>query len=208
MKQPDWLAWTKQLQAIAQNGLTFTTDPYDKDRYEQLRDLAAEIAAHHSNGDAPHIHDLYTAEQGYMTPKVDVRGAVFRDDCVLLVREKVDGKWTLPGGWADVGDSPSEAIIREIREEAGYKAEVVKLVGVLDRERHGHPPYPFHAYKLFFLCKAVGEKQAILHKHESLDSDFFSLDDLPPLSIGRVVESQIRRCYEHSLNPDLPTYFD
>jgi len=208
MTDPNWLTWTKQIQAIAQNGLTFTTDPYDKDRYEQLRDLAAEIAAHYSNDDAAHIHGLYAAEQGYMTPKVDVRGAIFRHDKVLLVKEKVDGKWTLPGGWADVGDSPSVAIIREIREEAGYDAKVIKLVGILDREKHGHPPYPFHAYKLFFLCEAISEKQDILHEHESLESDFFSLDNLPPLSIGRVVESQIHRCYEHALNPDLPTYFD
>jgi len=209
MSQSQWLNWMNRLQAIAQNGLAFTTDPYDKDRYEQLRDLASEIAASYTETEMQPIRDLYAQETGYMTPKVDVRGAVFKDDKILLVQEMADeGRWSLPGGWADIYDSPSEAVLREIREEAGYEARILKLAAVYDRERHGHPPYPFHAYKLFFVCEPTSEKLDILHGHESGESAFFSLDDLPTLSIGRIVESQLRRCYAHYQNPALPTDFD
>lgn len=209
MSQPQWLEWMNRMQALAQNGLAFTKDPYDKDRYEQLRDLASEIAAAYTNVDMQLIRDLYAKENGYMTPKVDVRGAVFKDDKILLVQEMADeGRWSLPGGWADIYDTPSEAVLREIREEAGYEARVLKLAAVYDREKHGHPPYAFHAYKLFFVCEPTSKKLDILHEHEAGESAFFSLDDLPSLSVGRIVESQLLRCYEHYQNPALPTDFD
>jgi len=148
---PAWLDWIQRLQAIAQTGLTYAADPYDVERYEQLREIAAEIAAAHSDTEFERISGLFADQAGYATPKVDVRGAVFRDDMILLVKERSDGGWTLPGGWADVGDSPGDAVVREIAEESGYQTRVVKLLALYDRNKHGHPPYPFHAYKIFFL---------------------------------------------------------
>ncbi len=152
---PAWLDWMKRLQAIAQTGLTFAADPYDIERYEEIREIAAEIAAGHSGASFEHIGGLFANQSGYATPKVDVRGAVFRDDMILLVKERSDGGWTLPGGWADVGDSPGDAVVREIAEESGYLTHAVKLLALYDRNKHGHPPYPFHAYKLFFLCELL-----------------------------------------------------
>ena len=135
-----WIAWARRLQAIAQNGLMFSQDPFDRERYEHVRNVAAEILAAFSDLDTALISHLLSGEQGYATPKVDVRGAVFRENRVLLVREHSDGLWTLPGGWADVGESPAEAVVREIREESGFETQVCKLVALYDRNKHEHPP--------------------------------------------------------------------
>ena len=151
-----WLDLAQRLQAISQTGLAFASDPYDIERYEAVRAIAAEIIATHSDTDQGYIQGLFASEAGYATPKVDVRGAVFRDSAILLVKERSDGGWTLPGGWADVGDSPSDAVVREIVEESGYQTRAVKLLALYDRNKHGHPPYPFHAYKIFFLCELIG----------------------------------------------------
>lgn len=203
---PKWLAWARQIQAIAQNGLAYSKDPYDIERFEQLRGLAAEITADHTDADRPFIADLFAGEAGYATPKLDVRGAVFRDGRILLVRERSDGLWTLPGGWVDIGDAPSEAIEREVREESGYRVKARKLLACYDRNRHPHPPMAFHVYKLCFLCELVGGSSAV-----SLETDgvgFFARDRLPALSTGRVVAAQIERFFEHAQTPDLPTDFD
>ena len=201
-----WLAWVRRLQAIAQTGLTFSENAYDRVRYEQIRDIAAEIMADHTGMDAAAIVDLFRGQEGYATPKVDVRGAVFDDERLLLVRERIDGLWTLPGGWADVGDSPSEAVEREIREESGFEAKVSKLVALYDRNKQGHPPMPFHAYKAFFLCDLLGGSAAV--SHETTAVGFFARDEIPPLSTGRVTTHQIERMFAHRDNPVLPTVFD
>jgi hypothetical protein len=147
-----WLGWAQRLQAIAQTGLSYCTSPYDKERYQAIREIAAEIMANGTGlTDSSMIVDLFKGDVGYATPKVDVRAAVFDHDRLLLVREREDGGWSLPGGWADIGSSPSDNVIREVREESGYESEVLKLAAVYDRARHGHPPIPFYAYKLFFL---------------------------------------------------------
>lgn len=201
-----WLEWAQQLQAIAQNGLTFADDPFDRERYEAIRSIAAAIMAGHTDLDVNQARGLFADAEGYMTPKVDVRGAVFRDEKILLVRERLDGLWTLPGGWADVGDTPSGAVEREIFEESGYRARAVKLLAAWDRRSHPHPPIPFHAYKLFFLCELVGGQPA-----ESLETSgvgFFERDALPPLSLARVTPAQIARLFEHYAHPDWPTDFD
>lgn len=203
---PRWLEWSRRLQAIAEIGLTYAEDPYDVERYEQIRAIAVEMAAAHSGDDPAIIQGLFTRDDGYVTPKIDVRGVVFQDDALLLVRERVDGLWTLPGGWADVGDSPAEATEREIREESGYETRAVKLLAAYDREKHDHPPLAFHAYKLFFLCELTGGQAAT--SYETTGVDFFREDDLPPLSTGRVTEAQINRLFEHHRRPDLPTDFD
>jgi ADP-ribose pyrophosphatase YjhB (NUDIX family) len=203
---PDWLEWAQRLQAIAQNGLTFSRDHFDIERYEALREIAAEILAAHSDVDVNLIRDLFAGHVGYATPKVDVRGVVFRDDAILLVKERSDGCWTLPGGWADVGDSPAEAVVREIAEESGYLTRAVKLLALYDRNKHGHPPIPDHAYKVFFLCEIIGGAPA--ESTETNGVGFFAEDELPSLSLTRVVPAQIARLFAHYRNPDLPADFD
>ncbi|HEX2887084.1 NUDIX hydrolase [Vineibacter terrae] len=207
---PRWLTWARQLQAIAQTGLAFSRDVYDRERYEAIRALAAQIMTEHSDADLRHVEGLFAGQAGYATPKVDVRAAVFRDDGrILLVRETADGgRWTLPGGWADVNQSPRESVVREVREEAGVEVSVRKLAAVYDRERHPHrPPYPFHIYKLFFVCDLIGgdPRPGV----ETSEAAFFAARDVPAdLSLSRVLPQQISRMFEHAAAPDLPTDFD
>lgn len=203
---PKWLDWSKRLQAIAQNGLTFTTDPFDKERYEQVQRIAAEIMASYSELDEDKILDFFRYEIGYATPKVDVRGAVFRDDRILLVREREECLWTLPGGWADIGDSPREAVAREVLEESGYDVHVAKLAALYDRNKHDHPPLVYHIYKLFFICDIIGGEPKGSLEVDAVD--FFAEDDLPELSTSRITTHQIQRMFEHHRNPSLPTEFD
>jgi len=204
---PQWLDWAKRLQAIAQTGLTYTQDFYDKERYEATRRIAAEILAAGTGATSIEpIADLLTRDTGYATPKIDVRAAVIHEDRILLVKETEDGAWSLPGGWADVGDVPSLAVAREVREESGYKVKARKLAAVLDRNLHGHPFFPFHAYKLFFLCDLVGGKAAPSFETDGVG--FFAADALPPLSLTRVMPAQIELMFEHYRHPELPTVFD
>jgi ADP-ribose pyrophosphatase YjhB (NUDIX family) len=203
------LQWARRVQAIAQNGLTFSKDPFDRERFEQLQQLVTTILSTELPLTAAEIQALWVGDDGYATPKVDVRGAVFDgNNKILLVRERSDGKWTLPGGWVDVGDSPAFAVEREIREESGYLAKAVKLAALFDKNNpaHGHPPGILHIFKLFFLCELTGGAPAISTETDGVD--FFALDALPPLSTGRTTESQIRRLYEHHSNRALPTDFD
>jgi ADP-ribose pyrophosphatase YjhB (NUDIX family) len=206
--QPKWLLWARELQAAAQSGLTYTENPYDRARYEAMQVLAARIMAEGSDADMSVIEGLFNGQSGYATPKVDVRGAIFRDRSVLLVSETLDqGRWTMPGGFADVNEAPSESVVREVAEEAGYIVKVRKLAAVYDRDKHGHPhPHPFHIYKMFFICDEVGpcEKSDL----ETGEARFFPLDALPELSLPRVLPWQIHRMYEHLQSPSLPTDFD
>jgi ADP-ribose pyrophosphatase YjhB (NUDIX family) len=205
--EPQWLVWARELQAIAQNGLTFSSDRFDIERYHAVRAIAAAMMAAGSGTDQALIVDLFAKQSGYATPKVDVRGALFRHDRILLVRERSDGRWALPGGWADINQSASHAIIREIREESGFEASVRKLAAVYDRGRHDHnPPFPFHVYKMFFLCDITGGTAQ--PSDETIAVDFFPLDALPELSLGRVLPKQIARMFEHRARPDMPTDFD
>lgn len=204
--EPRWLEWAKRLQAAAQNGLAYNADPYNTERYRAIREIAVEMMAMHAGIDDRVVRDLFDLQSGHSTPKVDVRGVVFRDEQVLLVRERAEGLWSLPGGWADVYDSPSEATEREVLEESGYRVRCVKLLALYDRARQGHPPMPFHAYKIFFRCELLGGEPAT--SEETDDVGFFSPDDLPPLSLGRVTPRQIARFVQHARHPDLPTDFD
>lgn len=203
---PKWLEWSNRLAAIAQNGLTFCKDPFDIERYEQIRQLAAEIAADHVDADEAHVRELFTAEKGYATPKVDARGVVFQDDQLLLVKERADGLWTLPGGWVDVWESPGEAVEREVREESGYEVRAVKLLALIDRNKHGYPPIEWHIYKLFFRCELLGGEPVT--SHETLDVGFFAQNAMPPLSMSRTSPEHIDRLFEHHAHPDWPTDFD
>ncbi len=209
--KPKWLEWAQKLQAIAQNGLAYSDNKFDIERYHFLREIVAEIVSTHSEVEHNQILDLFAEEVGYATPKIDIRGAVFRENEfheneILLVKERADGLWTLPGGWADVGESPSEAVVKEIREESGYQTQALKLVAVYDRDKQGHTPFPFYIYKFFFLCELLGGSPEISIETEEVG--FFPENDLPPLSIGRVTTTQIKRMFEYYRNPDLPTDFD
>lgn len=203
----DWLDWGKRLMSIAQNGLAFAKDPYDAERYRAIHDVASEIiSAHAEDINADKIKLLIAAEQGYATPKIDVRGGVFDDDKILLVRERSDGLWSLPGGWADINDSPSEAVTREIEEESGFKTIAAKLVAMYDRNRHDHPPMLYHVYKTFFLCDIVGGEAT--HSIETDAVKFFSEHEIGDLSTPRVTLGQIHTLFKHNRDRSLPTEFD
>lgn len=201
--------WTlgRKLQAIAQTGLTYAANDYDRERYEEVAELAAGLMAAHSGTPIATFRHLFGMQDGYATPKVDVRAAAFRDGKILLVRESSDGAWTLPGGWADVNDTPSGAVERETLEETGLEVKALKLAAVYDRARHPHePPFPFHVYKLFFVCELLGGNPKT--SNEILAVDFFAADSLPALSASRIVRSQVLRMFEHARESSLPTDFD
>jgi ADP-ribose pyrophosphatase YjhB (NUDIX family) len=205
---PPWLTWARTLQALSQTGLHFTDNPYDRERYAQIGGIAAEILAQHTTMPIEDVLAMHAREHGYATPKVDVRGAAFRDGKILLVRELLDhGRWTLPGGWADVNETPAQAVVREIREEAGFEARVNKVIAVYDRDAQGHqPPMPYHVYKLFFLCSVTGG--AARDSHETSGAALFAEDELPELSASRLTVAEVRRCFAHYRQPALPTEFD
>jgi ADP-ribose pyrophosphatase YjhB (NUDIX family) len=212
MTVPQWLDWAQRLQSLAQSGLHYQPQPFDRQRYEMILDIAAEmVVAGSANGSTmDSVKLLFDAQEGHATPKVDVRGVVIRDNRVLLVQEKMDNnRWTLPGGWADIGESASESVVREVWEEAGYHTRAVKLLAVYDRNKHPHPPFAFHAYKLFFLCELTDEtRYADADNIEINGVDWFAEDALPELSVARVLPGQIARFFEHVRNPNLPTDFD
>jgi ADP-ribose pyrophosphatase YjhB (NUDIX family) len=207
--EPKWLTWARDLQAIAQTGLTYGYGQFDRERYEMLRALASTIMASHTGASAERIEALFADETGYATPKVDVRAAVFDDrDRLLMVREAGDGnRWTLPGGWADVNLTAAENVAKEVREESGYVVQVRKLAAVFDRTRQGHPAGVFSCYKIFFLCGvAGGEATSGL---ETSEVGWFAEDQLPDyLSLDRVLPGQIRRMFQHNHDPIRPTDFD
>ncbi len=200
------LDWARKVQAIAQTGLAFTHDPFDRERYTQLTELVASILSSALDIPLTRAKAFWDGEEGYATPKVDVRGGIFEGDRVLLVRERSDGRWTLPGGWVDVNDSPSGAVAREVFEESGYRARAVKLAALVYKRRHPHPPGIHHIFKLFFLCERTGGEAAVSNETDAVQ--FFPVTALPELSTGRVLASQIERLYQHQLQPERPTDFD
>jgi ADP-ribose pyrophosphatase YjhB (NUDIX family) len=205
----DRLGWAQRLQSIAQSGLAYDEPSvYDKERYEQVRRIAAEMIS--TDGNTDEFEAVFAAEVGHATPKLDVRGVVFRDDAILLVREKVKksaGTWTLPGGWVDVAESPTEAVVREVREESGYDTRAVKLLALYDRDRHPHPPFPWHMWKACFLCEVVSDVQHELDE-EIAEARFFKRSELPELDRARITPDYIDRFYGHREHPEWPTDFD
>jgi ADP-ribose pyrophosphatase YjhB (NUDIX family) len=204
--EPRWLRLARELSAMAQTGLTFSQDPFDRLRYERLRELSAQMLAQGSSADYEIILESLRGQTGYATPKVDVRGAAFRDQRILLVREITDGKWTLPGGWADVNQTPSQCVVREIAEESGFEARALKLAAVHDYQTRNHLHHKDSIYKLLFLCEIIGG--AARPSNETSEVGFFSRDDLPPLSIGRSTAAQIELMFRHRDDPGLATEFD
>jgi len=207
MSVPQWLTWARRLQAIAQSGLAYCKDQFDIERYHQIREIAAEMMETGTPlpADAP-IEGLFAKQAGYATPKIDVRVAAFRDGRILLVRELSDNCWTLPGGWADVGEAPSVAAARETREESGFEVRITKLAALYDRDLHGHPYFAFHSYKAFFVGDVTsGSAKASI---ETSGAQFFEENNLPPLSLSRVTLAQVAHMFDHYRNPALPTSFD
>jgi ADP-ribose pyrophosphatase YjhB (NUDIX family) len=192
----DTIATARELAAIAQTGAHFATNRYDEERYQRVGELAAFLLAAHSDVPGGTIYGWSKEEFGYATPKVDVRAFILDADRVLLIREDADdGRWTLPGGWADVNESPSQSVVRETEEESGYVVKPVRLLAALDREKQGHvPPFPYHVYKLFFHCEIVGGGPR--KTEESSESAFFTEAGLPELSLGRVLPDQLHRLFE------------
>lgn len=201
----NWLKWISEIQALAQSGLTYSDNEFDKERYIRLKEIIAELAAHCSENQLNDVISIFSLEKGYATPKIDVRSFVLKDDKLLLVKERSDNLWTLPGGWADVNESPSEAVIRETKEETGYDVSAIKLLALWDKLKHDHPPQWPHAYKCFFHCDIISGEP--VENLEISEQCFFDLNNLPSLSRHRVTESQIARLYELTINPQ-PTQFD
>lgn len=201
-----WLDIAKKLQAMAQSGLAYCDNQYDIERYEELRNISAEIMSKYADIDITRVKDLFCNETGYQTPKVDIRGVVFENRKLLLVREKLDGAWALPGGWADIGLTPTEVAVKEIKEESGLEVKPIRLLAVLDKKCHPHPLSPYHVYKLFILCEITGgEAVAGL---ETSEVGFFGIDELPELSIERNTASQLRTMFEYLDNPDKEALLD
>lgn len=205
-QEPQWLTIAREVRAIAQTGLAFNADGFDHQRYQRLRELAALLMAQGSATEHESILELLRQEKGYATPKVDVRGAAFQDGRVLMVREISDGKWTLPGGWADVNQSAGECVVREIAEESGFTARALKLAAVYDYQKRNPSPHIDSIYKMFFICEIVGG--AASASNETSEVAFFPRHELPPLSLGRTTAAQIDRMFEHREQLELPTDFD
>ncbi|MBK9747425.1 MAG: NUDIX hydrolase [Chloroflexi bacterium] len=210
MSIPQWLDWAQRLQSIAQTGLHYDAQPFDRLRYEDVMQIAAEMLAAGSDTAVDEIKPLLRIDKGHTTPKIDVRGVVFQDDKILLVQEKLDNyRWTLPGGWADIGESAGVSVAREIYEETGYHARAVKLLALYDRNLHAHSPYQFHAYKAFFRCELLSDlREPDPRNVETGEVGFFGEDELPELSTARVTADQISRFFAHLRQPELPTDFD
>lgn len=199
----------RRVQALAQSGLAYSTNPYDIERYHELQAVCAQLMGSGGGLSVPALHQAFAEQLGYATPKMEVRGAVFEDGRVLMVRERADhDRWTLPGGWADVGQSPAESIVKEIHEESGYVARVVKVAAVWDQRAHKQqPPAAFHTWKHFFICTLTGG--APTTSLETSEVAFFSQSDLPhDVSVPRATRAQILRMFEHHAAPELPTDFD
>ena len=203
---PDWLKWAREIQAIAQTGNHFAENEYQREGFHRLDEIAAEIIGSYSNLEESGLVEIFSRQIGYATPRVDVRGAVFKEGKLLLVRERMDGGWTMPGGWADVGDIPSQAAEREVLEEAGFQVHARKVIGVYDANRTG-PLEVFHAFKIVFLCDLIsGEARPSM---ETSEVAFFGPDDIPDLLSGeRTKPRHIRDAFAAFREPDYPTNFD
>jgi ADP-ribose pyrophosphatase YjhB (NUDIX family) len=205
-KLPQWLEIAREIQQLSQTGLAFANNDYEKTRYERLTEIVSEIINSNTQLDKESVQKVLMNHPGYATPKVDVRSAVFKDGKILLVQETTDKCWAMPGGWADVGDIPSEVAVRETKEESGFDVKPVKVIGVYDANRLGGRLELFHAFKIIFLCELIGGEAKT--SDETLDVKFFSLDELPVLSLNRTNVKHIEEIKQHLKDPERKTYFD
>jgi len=204
--QHPWLEFAKRVQALAQSGLTYAENDYDLERYQELSEISVKLMSEISGTDVERVRELFTNEIGYQTPKVDVRAVIFKEDKIVLVREKIDNCWSLPGGWADVGFTPAEVAVKETHEEAGLEVKPVKLLAVLDKKCHPHPPSPYHTYKIFIRCEITGG--TLQRGSETLDVQYFGRDELPELSTERGTISQVQLMFTFLDNPTKEMVFD
>lgn len=204
----DFLTAIKKLKALADTGLVYSTDDYNKERYTEIQHIAIELMAEVSGNTTESLHAMFAPVTDYPTVKTDVRALILSDDKkqVLLARESADGKWSLPGGWADVGDSPKETAEKEAWEETGLTVEAKTLLAVFDKRFHPHPPQPFYVYKMVLLCEKVSGE--LKEGFDLLDVGYFDIDNLPELSEDRILKSQIELLYKKAANGDLSAYFD
>lgn len=203
---PKWLEWAREIQQLSQTGLAFAKTDYEKSRYKRLIELTAEIVDHHTQLDKASVETVLMKQPGYATPKIDVRAAMIKEEKILLVQERADNLWAMPGGWADVGDIPSEVAIRETKEESGFDVKPVKVIGVYDANREGGYLELFHAFKIVFLCDLIGGEPK--PSDETIDVKFFSFEELPPLSKNRTNENHIEEILLHLKDSNRQTYFD
>ena len=204
-QSPKWLEWAQEIFSLSQSGITYSGNPYDIDRYRRLQEITAEMISSQSDIAQEAILESFSMQAGYITPKVDVRGAVIRDNKILLIQERADDKWAMPGGWADLGNSPASVAEREVFEESGFHVKAEKVVAVIDANRI-EPMEFYHAYKIIFLCQLLDGEPRI--SHETLAVDFFDLNDLPPLSVYRTNEDMLREVFAHVQDPNRSTAFD
>lgn len=204
-KTPQWLSWAQEIYSLSQSGLTYSGNPYDIERYKRLQEITAEIIESQSKFSKEAVLNSFSMQTGYITPKVDVRGAVVQEGKILLIQERADERWAMPGGWADLGNSPASVAEREVWEESGYRVKAEKVVAVIDANRI-MPLEFYHAYKIIFLCTLVeGEPRT---SHETLAVDFFDPEHLPALSSYRTNEDMLKEVFAHVENPNRPTAFD
>ena len=202
---PKWLKWAREIQAISQTGLHYAENPYQKQRFSRLSEISAEIISEYAGVKVGDLNDIFTRQIGYATPRIDVRGAVFQADNLLLVREILDGGWTMPGGWVDVGDTPSGAVEREVFEESGFEVKARKVIGVYDANRTG-PLEIFHAFKIVFLCDIVsGEPHT---SDETSEVAFFSRSKLPTSLSGERTRPRHLDDAFNAHSKELPSIFD
>ncbi|MCL4474402.1 MAG: NUDIX hydrolase [Actinobacteria bacterium] len=205
-EMPRWLEWAREIQGLCQTGLAFASTDYETQRYTRLTEIAAEIVASHTGEERGELVKGFSAQPGYATAKIDVRGAVVRDGRILLVQERRDQHWCMPGGWADVGDIPSEMVAREVWEESGFEVAPRKVIAVYDANRGGRPLEFFHAYKIIFLCDIISGEPRV--SDETMAVDFFSFDELPPLSWQRTSEKHLDEVRAHLEDECRPAAFD
>lgn len=200
-----WLDWAKELQFIAQVGLTYSKDPFDLERFQRIREISAEIMSRHTGLPYEQVYNLFCSETGFQTPKLDTRAVIFEGDKILLVEER-DGTWSLPGGWVDVNQTLKTNTEKEVFEEAGLEVEVVRLLALQDRNLHNRPPYAYNVCKAFFLCRV---KQGSFRPNtETLGSAYFALNELPLLSEDKVTREQIALCFEAARSENWVVPFD
>jgi ADP-ribose pyrophosphatase YjhB (NUDIX family) len=204
--RPDWLRFAQRVQAIAQAGLAYSEEPYDRERYEELRRIAVDMAAARLPAPGEDVRVAFASGLGYPTPKVDVRAVVFRNEELLLVRERKSSRWTFPGGWADAGDTPSHAAERETLEESGYRVRAEKLLALLDKSRHAHPPSIDYTYKVLIQCRLEGGEPRTSHEIDAVG--FFARGALPDLDLDRTTPGQVDLACAHRADPARPTDFD
>ena len=203
---PKWLTIAREIQQLSQTGSAFAVTDYERNRYKRLTEIAAEIIGHHTDLEKESVQKILMDHPGYATPKIDVRAAVMKDGKILLVQETTDNCWAIPGGWADVGDIPSEVAIRECKEESGFDVKPIKVIGVFDANRVGGKLEFFHAFKIIFLSELIGG--AATPSDETLDVRFFDFNNLPPLSLNRTNEKHLNEIKLHLINPERKTFFD